>query len=78
VLDPVAAHRMTEEATFLFAQSDPLSAAKTIARAMKRQPRGAKVSFFRTLAESLAEHEPGFLIAVDAEINRLLEALNGC
>ncbi len=56
---------------FELAVADPLLAAETLARGLRRQTRGAKISAIRMLAAALARDErPGFTSDVITELAR--------
>ena len=67
MLDQAQTTRLLEESSFLYCQSDPIGAARTIARALKRQQTGGKIAFVRHLVESLDRDDPGFKLRVRAE-----------
>ena len=68
MIAPAAAHRVAEESAFLLGQADPLRAAQILAKAVRHQSPGAKASLIRVLATTLAEHEPGLLAIVRADL----------
>jgi hypothetical protein len=70
MLDQSKTTALLEESGFLYCQSAPLEAARTMARALKRQQHGGKVAFIRALAEAIDADEPGFLLVLRNDMAR--------
>jgi hypothetical protein len=67
-IDPQAALLMAQEGAFNLAAGDPLTAARIMAKAVRRQPSGAKRLLVLTLARAIAVDEPGFVASVTADL----------
>jgi hypothetical protein len=67
-IDPNAALRLSQDATFQLAQGDPLACARIVAKAIQRQPSGAKRLLVLTLARAIAEDEPNFIAGLVTDL----------
>jgi hypothetical protein len=62
--------RLLVDATFALAEGDPHSAARTLARGIKRQTAGAKVSVATALIRELEQSERGITASILADLRR--------
>ena len=53
--------KFVSDAAKFFAGVDPIMAARALASGCRRQPRGAKLSIIRVIAEAFAAQEPDFM-----------------
>jgi len=60
-----------EETVFQSASIDPLGACRALARGLRRQTVGGKLTVMRRLAEMLDEHEPGILRQIANDLSRV-------
>jgi len=59
-----ATDRLLAEAALAFGESNPIAAARTLARAVRRQTAGAKISVATALIRALEQDEQGVTAAV--------------
>jgi hypothetical protein len=65
-----AADRLLADAALVFGESNPIAAARTLARALRRQTAGAKLSVIAALIRELEASERGIAAAVLRDLAR--------